>query len=446
MASDRFDTSLAEETHELGHHVYSYREGSGEGFDIIVSRMYDDKVGIWCEVSVDRTFPDVFGEPVPPRQILPPNRTNLLGTWKKLIAEMDVVTEKRFHWDVMIEEVVTKTVSNHRDVGELNAMPDIWHDTKLEDIYLLPPFIVKSGVSVLFATGGTGKSTLAAAIGIAVAAWQPIWGEFPTVNGNVLYLDYESTQEALWRNMFALLKGFEIERDTMPHTLFHEAMSARIVTDIHRIRELVKKTEAKLVILDSIGMARGGDAKAADDTIAMFRALNSLNVPVLALDHTTKADRRDGTLLTPYGSQYTENSARVVWGMQEVEDESVPLRRVLTMLNTKLNVGVKHAPCSMVMEYINNDEGMTDIIKTEVGAEILVSKKQTTMDAVVRVMKDEEYRYFTLRELQMRTGLEHSALEKTMQRNSDKFTVRMQGKSNSYRQSWVVDRVVGDNG
>jgi len=437
--ADRIDTRLIEETHSFGHHTYLYEEASGPGIRLEVGRIYDDKQGIWCEISAFRTYPNHNGEPVAPRELLSPKRTNLLGNWKAVAKELNELTEDLYFFDVMVDEVVKKTVSTHREGLPPSPLPDIWHDTKLEDIFLLPPFVAKEGVSVLFATGGTGKSTLAAAMAIAIAGWQPIWGEFPTMQGHVLYLDYESTPDAMTRNVFALLKGFGMTRDMLRYQIYHEPMNARVLTEIHRIRKRVREMDIKFVILDSVGMGRGGDHVGAQDTIDLFRALNSLGVPVLALDHTTKQDRRDGTLLTPYGSQYTENSARMVWGMQE-SDESTPLRRLLTMHNTKLNVGRRHEPVTMVMEYLNNDEGMTDAIKTEVLYEVLISQtKSTTHDSICRLMEEAPEKWWTLRELAQRSGLKLSSIEKSMERHRDMFGTKKIGKSNAFRPSWVEE-------
>ena len=437
--SERTHLEIENEAHEEGFHSYEFRElGGVGGFRVLHDRVYDDKVGIWTELSVQRIY---YGmDDAEDRHFFTPTRMNLIGNWRTVIKQLDEATEGLFFWESMLTECVRKSIDHHREAGLASVLPDIIPPSTMEGTYLLPPFVAAEGVSVLFATGGAGKSTLAAAMAIAVAGWQPIWGQFPTKQGNVLYLDYESSSDALWRNVFALLKGFDMDRSLVTHTIEHRRLTARVVSVIHAIRRQVLELDAKLVVLDSIGMGRGGDAMGPEDTIALFRALNSLHVPVLALDHVTKEDRRAGKLLTPFGSQYTENSARMMWGMVEVEDESLPSRRVLTMHNTKTNVTMKSPPLGMVMTYHNTDEGLTDAIETEVTEAVLIATKPTALDSILRVMESDKHRFWTLRELDVAMSEKFDAIDKAIRRSEHLFGIKKVGNANAYRLIEVRDQ------
>ena len=83
-------------------------------------------------------------------------------------------------------------------------------------------------------------------------------------------------------------------------------------------------------------------------------------VPVLALDHVShETRRRKGTSrledLAPYGSVYTVNSARLLWGGL-VAASSTPNERRIQLINTKANHVPRQDPFGVTIEYLPHNE------------------------------------------------------------------------------------------
>ena len=72
-------------------------------------------------------------------------------------------------------------------------------------------------------------------------------------------------------------------------------------------------------MIDSLGLARG---RAPEDAEATFRAIRSLSVPALCIDHVSKAQREGHVKSkTAIGSIYKRNNARLVWVVEKAREE-----------------------------------------------------------------------------------------------------------------------------
>ena len=80
----------------------------------------------------------------------------------------------------------------------------------------------------------------------------------------------------------------------------------------------VSAEQFDLVVIDSVGLALGGDASDAQTVLAFFGALNQLETTVLLIDHMTKGP--DSQERGAFGSVYKRNSARSVWEMRQAAD------------------------------------------------------------------------------------------------------------------------------
>ena len=99
------------------------------------------------------------------------------------------------------------------------------------------------------------------------------------------------------------------------------------------IRRLIAEHDIGLVIVDSLGFARGGEPESADLTLRTFAAFRSFGVPTLFVDHIAK-HATDKT--HSFGSVFTRNSARLMWRM-DAEDGTTADSKRLGLINTKWN-------------------------------------------------------------------------------------------------------------
>ena len=113
-------------------------------------------------------------------------------------------------------------------------------------------------------------------------------------------------------------------------------MAASLKESAREIRKDIGKSRAVLAIVDSLGMACGGDPSDASAIIQTMVAARSFGVPVLGIHHIAK-DAKDKA--NPYGSVYATNEARMSWHV-EAERANNQLSSVLT--NYKANRGARH--------------------------------------------------------------------------------------------------------
>lgn len=191
-------------------------------------------------------------------------------------------------------------------------------DPSVRPKWLLHPFVEYGGPTVLFAYGESGKSLFALAMAATVASGRNIVGELMGEPANVLYLDWEADKETHAERLFALCRGAGIGE--LNH-VYHHSMVASIAEAGPAIRKLVATMQIGMIVIDSMGMARSGSAVEAEPTVQVYRAVRSLRVPALIVDHIAK-DAGDGN--NPYGSIYTNNLARITWRLDAVKEEGKP--------------------------------------------------------------------------------------------------------------------------
>jgi hypothetical protein len=219
--------------------------------------------------------------------------------------------------------------------------------------FLLRPYIASTGVTILYGDGGTGKSVIALALGLEVATGAQIISANRALHvGPVIYADYEDEHEEHANRLRAIVRAHSVDLDEVE--FYHLAMIGKVTSEVKRLRQAVHDTKAVLVILDSIGMGRGGDALSAEDTIRMFRALRSLGAPVLAVDHVSKEGKRtkNGNV-DPYGSIYTRNSSRMMWHVENRQPRLGDPWDYLVFTHTKANHVRKQLPQYLKLQYVN---------------------------------------------------------------------------------------------
>ena len=98
----------------------------------------------------------------------------------------------------------------------------------------------------------------------------------------------------------------------------YQAAQGPLVDWIDDLAAHVDGGQFDLVVIDSVGMALGGDANDAETVLAFFRALRQLQTTTLLIDHMTKGP--DSQDRGAFGSVYKRNSARSLWEMRQAAD------------------------------------------------------------------------------------------------------------------------------
>jgi len=266
-----------------------------------------------CELTVRSTRPMSEGLLLAPAAFnlsAPQTRKNLARQLADRDGELD--------WDGMIEQLVIGVRERHR-LGEPTidmrsfkpSGAPIWH---------LHPFLVTSGPTVVFGDGGVGKTSIAIAIAASAASGSAILGLPKAPPQAALFLDYEGSAETFYARLAAVCVGAGIP---IPPVHYRREY-ASLTEAAPAIRREVERNAIGTVVIDSVGLACGGSPEAADVTLGFFRAVDSLRVPALLIDHITKNGGPEQT--KAYGSVYKHNRPRLAWkvvGRQDADGKRI---------------------------------------------------------------------------------------------------------------------------
>lgn len=174
--------------------------------------------------------------------------------------------------------------------------------------YIHYPLIAASGVTIFFGDDGSCKSLLAMSLGASIHDGSALLGCDPQQR-NVLYVDYEDSEAVFKDRLYKL--GVEQSFRYWP------ARGTPLPDLVPALRRRIRESEIGLLIVDSGGLACGGEPEKADVTLRFFAAIAHLEIPALVICHTTKA----GEDKYPFGSRYWRSSSRLAWNVKKEQKE-----------------------------------------------------------------------------------------------------------------------------
>lgn len=172
--------------------------------------------------------------------------------------------------------------------------------TREEPRFLIEPWVVHGGGTILFAPPGTGKSWIGQLIAVMVdAGCDRFWNveQVPT-----LFVNLERSERSVDLRMGDVNAALGLERERELFRLDKRGASFTDVADA--VGRLVEREGIGLVVVDSL--SRMGLGKMIDDDVANrgMDALNALKTAWLVLAHTPRADATH-----TYGSQMFDAAA-----------------------------------------------------------------------------------------------------------------------------------------
>jgi hypothetical protein len=218
-----------------------------------------------------------------------------------------------FPWDDIVEQVAVAALAHFR-VGE--PVTEIWSDGTTEPLqYLLHPLLPLNKPTVFYGDGGVGKSLVTLMLGIIVALpWMdnPLELNVDQEPIPTLLLDWETDKDDVaWRTQ-CIQRGHGLHR----FKLLYRRCILPLAEDIEPIQQMVMDAGVKMIVVDSVGQACGGDLNDAQAAIEMFRAIRSLNVTSLLVAHVSKDTSK---AKTPIGTAYFRNTPRSVWEVRKAQ-------------------------------------------------------------------------------------------------------------------------------
>ena len=298
--------------------VYTFR---WPGIELSLDRFVERRDELTAELTVYSHEPATKG-------LLYQARFNLMaGTTRKQVSEM-LTGRMEYDWYGVLQSVSTLALARWRE-GEPSV--NLWDVQPQETRWLLHPYVEHGSPTVLFALGGSGKSVVALAMAYTVAAGLKYFvGKTDGIARPVLYLDWETDPTLHTERMRAIAAKRPAESQP---PIFYKRMTTSLPEAAAAIRKEIAKTGAKMVVIDSLGYAGGGEPKEAGIAIALFGAIRTFGVAALCIHHRRKEGAGKGSdPESLFGSAYYFNSARHVWQLRGTKDED----------NDEIGVGLIH--------------------------------------------------------------------------------------------------------
>jgi len=268
-----------------------------EQVTVTADRLIEEKDRLTSEITVRTSLPGYSGHLARQRINLLASRQAVVKTLEERLSQID--------WYAVLEVVSFYVIEGHRAgepvvwVGGLDDQPTRW---------ALEPILRNEDPTILYGKGGQGKSHMATLAAYLMGSGMEWAGLRPEGKRTVLYLDYEASEEDINGRIGALKRGMGVDL-TIPYRRCYQ----KLASDIEAIRTHVHETGAGAIIVDSLGMAVGGDLNDTTSIMPAFQAVRSLGIPVLFIHHENKE-----SLL--YGNVFIFNQARSVWQAQGAQD------------------------------------------------------------------------------------------------------------------------------
>jgi len=310
-----------------------------EQVDILVDRIRDHRGTLTGELTIKSLADETLTH-------LHHTRLNLLSTRDRQILVQEVSSRVNdLPWADLIEQCCTVTVRKYRegepvvDVGNL--------EVKAKPRYRLSPLVLENEANLIYGPGGSCKSLLACTSAALVQAGEKRCGLAP-IQGEVLYVDYETSQEEVGGRIQRIKKSLDLSPTLVIH---YQRWAQPLADDIETLRRKVLETNAELIIVDSVGAACGGEPESAEIVLRYFMGLRSLNKTTLSIDHTSR--KGEG----PFGSVYKFNSARNVWEIKKSEEPGDG-HVTVGLYHRKINSGRLLKPLGFKFTFVDTEDSL----------------------------------------------------------------------------------------
>jgi len=208
-----------------------------------------------------------------------------------------------FQWAKIVEDIAAEVIDRHKagvpsvSVDEVEVSSDV--------LWEVDNLLVAKEPTVLWGGGNMGKSIFAQAVAtwISYGYTDSSYGLVIPKKSKVLYLDYETTPHAVVNRLNKIKAGLSM---SSPSGMRYRKCSTSLVNDIEALQDEISEFDIDCIVIDSLGLAVGGDLEGAQPILEFFVALAQLQCTSLILSHPNK----DGKL---FGSNYIYQSARSIW-------------------------------------------------------------------------------------------------------------------------------------
>lgn len=252
------------------------------------------------------------------------------------------------------------------------------------DDFLIPHLLLDRHPTIFFGRGGSVKSLMALALGVAVHTGRgDLVGITPLASKRVLLLDWEFDATEHKRRLRQLCG------DELPDIAYARCRGA-LRNQVDRIKGLVREYGSEFLIVDSIGPAIGGDPLSSEVALGFFEGIRAVGLGALCIAHIAK----NGDEETPFGSAFFENMARKTWLLKKADGDPNDDAVTIGMFNKKVNVGRFSPPHAFRFAWGDGRVGISQVDPRDVdglsGAVTLGERAKRLLELEGRAMTNDE--------------------------------------------------------
>lgn len=301
--------------------------------------------------------------------------------------------------------------------------------------YSIEPFMAANEPTIMFGSGGSGKTYLNLVCCLAMASGQTLAGMRAT-KGNVMYVDYETNRDTFEKRIRMLSRGFGLD---YPRVLYYRGAQP-FAKDLNSIKANVRNYKIDHLWIDSAGLAVGGQLENAEIVGVFFSALRQLGIGSTVITHTSK--NPNGGPSTAFGSVYWSNLSRSVWEIVGNQEEG----------SKELSIGVKHTKVNergrqprrgYTFRFLDDSVEVAETKLDElVGLDDMVPNILRIRAAILETVDCRA----TMKEISEATGIPQKTVENTIRRYPKKFAVDGggRGRGNATTVRVLIEREEGE--
>jgi hypothetical protein len=219
----------------------------------------------------------------------------------------------KLKWATIVNQITVQCLSRIRNGEPLVILNNEVCSAKPE--YLFYPLFVKNNANIIFADRSSAKSLFMTFVAILLTLhWEdnPYGFVIPREN-RVLFLDWENDSNTVGWQKQCLARGIGSEWLDLPY--LHCTMP--LVKCLPQIQQKINEVGADTIIIDSLGVAVGGNLNDTEPAMNFYGALRQLPVTPLIIAHTSKD--KENKRKTVYGNAFYENLARSIWEVNKYQ-------------------------------------------------------------------------------------------------------------------------------
>lgn len=319
--------------------VYRYSWNGSHGINIRIDRLRESKGRLDAEITVNSLVGRIYHSVI--NLLYAKARKEVASACRAKKADTNW---EDFPWEDAIDDVCLLTLEKHREGEPVSSIGNLPVGDKHK--HLLYSLLVENQANLIYGAGGTCKSFLSAFICLLLESGESMCRLKPSRKARPLYLDFETSREEINDRLQMLKKGASLSEDiNILYRFCHQPLAA----DIMGIQRIVVENDIEFVVVDSYGMACGGEPESADMARQFFMALRSLRITTLTIDHVAKGNAKG-----PFGSVYKVNEARNVWEIKSAQEPGEGFTEV-GLFHRKMNNGRLLKPLGYKFSFIDNE-------------------------------------------------------------------------------------------